>query len=1189
MSGIDQSVFVYVDESIKQCKELASFIKKRQQADVEYAKALLKITAGFQRNSSGSAKSPITGALNMTLQAPQQSDLAKALLQKSSIWRIFNEIVADAENTASAQHVESVQDYTKGVEEVCNLLKKAKRELEQLQAQTADFSSSYSKAQASGTKERELEKISQKVNISVEKTLKAQENVKMYKDICNDAQSEYFGVLLPKLCEDILIKEEERSVAALRVMSDYLYVENLHQKTLLDSTGAMMGHASSVEISADSKDIVDKLIRKEVVHRHQMHANQHSDPICMDYLMVKRGTVVNEWTPQYCVFTSDKFLDFYDTNQLERPHSSLNLRESSVIELHPSLFNQKFSVQIIHYSNQTGNELISLSFATERDKDNWLYLLNLHTYCCPKCASVHGYNPSTECNQILAEKENGCRSIRSIEVGVIEAKDLIIDDFGQTGINPYCTIIFQDLKVAKTKAKSGEAPFWGEDFFFNEIRPHVQTLTIQIRHHNRLRRNMDIGSVEINLDTLKQGIKKTEEWYPIKRLKNDQEIQVGSIRLGLHYVVQQLLPRNEYNSFLSFLTEPHFKAINFLGGVTPSSMRASFAKTVVRLLLAKGVEHNRDGLLHSTLGKHMKIIYDSKESLESPDELRRNLKRLLDYVNGIWSAILESAGNCPQSFGAIFASIYLSIPSKWNDNPNWFLFLRFFCPAILSPHLFKLVDDIPDVNRARTFTLLAKIIQSLANLTEFGQKEQYLAGFNTFITEQIPVMKNFIDKISTQCPIAPTSPRRVSPISANFPETPTSSPVVSEIASRINLRRETEEFYQLCKQLIKDIQGQRDRLKSTSPDVYICERLLSEFKKLNNCHEVWTNTPLIRGRESSNSSARQGRRASASLVTPSNSLNPAAGGSRKTSVQTVSQAVRFGSDFEDTTSIKSGRNSVGAEITPSSQPNAPLLTLENSPSIPDGIGANDSPSAPTRLLQPANKKLMEVDEMNGSMNAVSGSHQSIAESVNDESGERGRRPSLLWNTLKKIGDSALTGSRDSMDRSSKEAATKENPVKSFLGLFGGSKRPSLNTAAVQAADDPEESLAYIYSKGFDKMKTVGSEVWDEAQSSKSGKSTDSVSFLDHEPGTGVVSPVMVKLLESNSDIQVPEHAVVSHSPHPMRLQRQNSAGHKPHLGKMAAKFSNDLLVQKVGSQTDIRGHSPPPPLPSPKKSFSTHQ
>ncbi|KAJ3081215.1 hypothetical protein HDU99_006274 [Rhizoclosmatium hyalinum] len=719
MSGIDQSVFVYVDESIKQCKELASFIKKRQQADVEYAKALLKITAGFQRNSSGSAKSPISGALNMTLQAPQQSDLAKALLQKSSIWRIFNEIVADAENTASAQlqkakctnqdilipfmayikemesvrkqHVESVQDYTKG----------AKRELEQLQAQTADFSSSYSKAQASGTKERELEKvmifvevvvtdipqISQKVNISVEKTLKAQENVKMYKDICNDAQSEYFGVLLPKLCE-----EEERSVAALRVMSDYLYVENLHQKTLLDSTGAMMGHASSVEISADSKDIVDKLIRKEVVHRHQMHANQHSDPICMDYLMVKRGTVVNEWTPQYCVFTSDKFLDFYDTNQLERPHSSLNLRESSVIELHPSLFNQKFSVQIIHYSNQTGNELISLSFATEREKDNWLYLLNLHTYCCPKCASVHGYNPSTECNQILAEKENGCRSIRSIEVGVIEAKDLIIDDFGQTGINPYCTIIFQDLKVAKTKAKSGEAPFWGEDFFFNEIRPHVQTLTIQIRHHNRLRRNMDIGSVEINLDTLKQGIKKTEEWYPIKRLKNDQEIQVGSIRLGLHYVVQQLLPRNEYNSFLSFLTEPHFKAINFLGGVTPSSMRASFAKTVVRLLLAKGIEVEgiisfieRDitatsdpniifrgntlgtkamdilmstigmDYLHSTLGKHMKIIYDSKEScevdplrVESPDELRRNLKRLLDYVNGIWSAILESAGNCPQ-------------------------------------------------------------------------------------------------------------------------------------------------------------------------------------------------------------------------------------------------------------------------------------------------------------------------------------------------------------------------------------------------------------------------------------------------------------------------------------------------------------------------------------------------------------
>jgi hypothetical protein len=77
-----------------------------------------------------------------------------------------------------------------------------------------------------------------------------------------------------------------------------------------------------------------------------------------------------------------------------------------------------------------------------------------------------------------------------------------------------------------------------------------------------------------------------------------------------------------------------------------------------------------------------------------------------------------------------------------------FLFLRLICPAVLNPKLFGLVRESIEPKTARTLTLLAKTLQCLSNLANFGVKEPFMIEMNSFIMDQSHRMMEFIDLIS---------------------------------------------------------------------------------------------------------------------------------------------------------------------------------------------------------------------------------------------------------------------------------------------------------------------------------------------------------------------------------------------------------------------------------------------------------
>jgi hypothetical protein len=77
-----------------------------------------------------------------------------------------------------------------------------------------------------------------------------------------------------------------------------------------------------------------------------------------------------------------------------------------------------------------------------------------------------------------------------------------------------------------------------------------------------------------------------------------------------------------------------------------------------------------------------------------------------------------------------------------------FIFLRFFCPAIVAPDVEGLISSAPSKEMRRGLLLIAKVVQNLANNVLFGAKEPYMFPLNDFLTQNIYRVTTFLREIS---------------------------------------------------------------------------------------------------------------------------------------------------------------------------------------------------------------------------------------------------------------------------------------------------------------------------------------------------------------------------------------------------------------------------------------------------------
>ncbi|KAK5582968.1 hypothetical protein RB653_004558 [Dictyostelium firmibasis] len=298
--------------------------------------------------------------------------------------------------------------------------------------------------------------------------------------------------------------------------------------------------------------------------------------------------------------------------------------------------------------------------------------------------------------------------------------------------------------------------------------------------------------------------KPNDQWlclYPKQTLEN----KFGDIRLKLKYSEEVVLPLQSYQPLLELLQQENLYTITLLGKVTKHREAVSnnlirvFEKTGKCLYLLKSLtDHEIDSTnnpdiifrgnslatksvdlfmkligipyLSQTIGPLIKKIYSSKKSceidptkLEKGEDIKKNCKNLLSWVKKMTTAILSSINNCPGPLREVFKSIQDKVVQRYPKDEitrytavSGFIFLRFFCPAILAPKLFDLMPDHPGIKTTRSLILIAKTLQNLANQVEFGEyKEDFMKDMNRFVIDNMDNMKSFINTLSTvpsDCP-----------------------------------------------------------------------------------------------------------------------------------------------------------------------------------------------------------------------------------------------------------------------------------------------------------------------------------------------------------------------------------------------------------------------------------------------------
>ncbi|XP_012584280.1 PREDICTED: RAS protein activator like-3 isoform X2 [Condylura cristata] len=400
--------------------------------------------------------------------------------------------------------------------------------------------------------------------------------------------------------------------------------------------------------------------------------------------------------------------------------------------LHPSLVEEPHCFQVTWTG---GSRCFSCRSAAE--KDRWIEDLRRHFH---------------------SSQDNAEREETWLSVWVHEVKGLPRTAAGAPGVR--AELWLDGALLARTAPRTGPGQlFWAERFHFEALPPARH---LSLRLHGASPGGTVLGRVALELEELsvpRAPAAGLERWFPLLGAPAG-----AALRARIRARRLRVLPSERYKELAEFVTFHYARLCGALEPALSAQAKEELAAAMVRVLQATGRAQalvtdlgtaelarcgGREALLfrentlatkaideymklvaqdylQETLGQVVRRLCASTEDCEvdpskcPAPELPNHQARLRNSCEEVFENIIHSNDWFPAELGTVFSSWREACKAHGSEalGPRLVcasLFLRLLCPAILSPSLFGLAPEHPAPSPARTLTLIAKVIQNLAN------------------------------------------------------------------------------------------------------------------------------------------------------------------------------------------------------------------------------------------------------------------------------------------------------------------------------------------------------------------------------------------------------------------------------------------------------------------------------------------
>lgn len=296
-------------------------------------------------------------------------------------------------------------------------------------------------------------------------------------------------------------------------------------------------------------------------------------------------------------------------------------------------------------------------------------------------------------------------------------------------------------------------------------------------------------------------------WFPVKDGKSSEP--VGQLKVSLEIKELPIMPMEEYSSLKEVLISRDFQLCSLLGKLCTEDRSSfcnsllavlacdhnshfalikceierevqdsnepntlfrgvTFCSTLINLLVRSAMAQYVSGVLGPVVGK----IVEAKQTFEidstkleastnQSSAIHVNALQLVSLSDEVCRAIFTSAKDIPSSVRYVFSILKRKVAEKFPRDPNIklraigsFLFLRLFCLALVDPRQFHIVTDVLPRHATRNLVLIAKVLQTLANLSSESSTFQgpNMEPLRNFVENMRTHMISYLNDVSASCP-----------------------------------------------------------------------------------------------------------------------------------------------------------------------------------------------------------------------------------------------------------------------------------------------------------------------------------------------------------------------------------------------------------------------------------------------------